>query len=161
MQAHAQLLHQLAADFRAQLLGFLVGADQVVGVVHVDLLHFQAVAEQAQVAAANLVVEAAAQGVLGTARRAGVAGGALPFVLVDQHQPVGSAAVHAHAAVFQHAAHVLDGLAVGVACGEIQFGQGKIVAAGAAQLKAAGAEQGGQHHQQQAGQATFHQASLM
>jgi hypothetical protein len=61
----------------------------------------------------------------------------------------------------QHAPHVLDGLAVGVACGEIQLLQGKVVAAGAAQLKASGAEQGGQHHQQQAGQATFHQASLM
>ncbi|MNP35352.1 hypothetical protein D3C76_1286800 [compost metagenome] len=155
------MLDQFAAHFVAQLGGFLVGAGQVVLVVQVDLLHLDLVGDQQQVvAAAHFVAEGVGQLVLGAARGAGVAGGALGDVLAGQDQVIGRAGHHFHAAAFQNPAQILDGLAVGVACGNVDFLQRKVRLAQPAQVEAAGGQHGGHADQRDAGQDTFHQASL-
>lgn len=87
LQAQHHALHQLATHLVTDLRCFLVGTNQVIAVMHVDLLHFEFVGQQTEVVyAPDLVVQRSGQLVLYRTGGAGIAGCALGFLFVGQDQ---------------------------------------------------------------------------
>jgi len=116
-------------------------ADQVVAVVHIDLLHLDAILQQqAILRTAELVVEGAGELVLGAACRAGIASGALTGLLVGQVEAVLGARMDANVVALEQRLQLANGVAVAVACLQVEFLQAELHIAGAAQLEAAGAQ---------------------
>ena len=73
----------------------------------------------------------------------------LALAVAEQHQGVGRAGVDLDVVALEYVAQLLHGFAVGVARGDVEFLEGELYVAGATQLEAARAEQGGQADDQQ------------
>ena len=101
------------------------------------------------VLALDFVVDHAVQLVLGGARITGIAGSTLGVFLVSQNQLVGGVWRDFYTTVFQYLTQLAHRVAVGVTGADVEFGDRQLVGAGAAQLKAAGAQQNSETHHQQ------------